>query len=570
MELSGADIVVRCLKDEGVKYVFGYPGGAVLHIYDAIFNQDDVRHILVRHEQGATHAADGYARSTGKPGVVLVTSGPGATNAVTGIATAYMDSVPLVVLTGQVPTPVIGSDAFQEVDTVGITRPCVKHNFLVKDVRDLAETIRKAFYIATSGRPGPVVVDIPKDVTDPSVKVTYDYPKKVSMRSYNPVEKGHPGQIRRAVAMMLSAKKPVIYTGGGVISSEASKELRELVKLTGFPITQTLMGLGSYPATDKHFLGMLGMHGTYEANMAMHETDVLIAIGARFDDRVTGKIAQFCPNARIIHIDIDPASISKNVRVHIPIVGSVKNVLTDIIKIIKDNGKKTQNLDKWWEQIGGWRNMDCLKYDQNSHRIKPQFAVETLYKVTKGDAFVTSDVGQHQMWAAQFYAFDKPRRWINSGGLGTMGFGMPAAMGVKLAYPDADVACISGEASILMCIQELATCKQYDLPLKIVLLNNGYMGMVRQWQEFFYESRYSHSYVDALPDFVSLAESFGHVGVRVDKPGDLEAVMQEAFSRKDRLVFMDVVVDPSENVYPMIQAGKGHHEMHLSPERELA
>ena len=570
MELSGAEIVVRCLRDEGVKYVFGYPGGAVLHIYDAIFKQEEVRHILVRHEQGATHAADGYARSTGKTGVVLVTSGPGATNAVTGIATAFMDSIPLVVFTGQVPTHMIGNDAFQEVDSIGITRPCVKHNFLVKDVRDLAQTIRKAFYIANSGRPGPVVVDIPKDVTDPNVKVTYDYPDKISMRSYNPMEKGHPGQIRRAVAMMLSAKKPVIYTGGGVISSEASQELRELVKLTGFPITQTLMGLGAYPGTHDKFLGMLGMHGTYEANMAMHETDVLIAIGARFDDRVTGKIAQFCPNARIIHIDIDPASISKNVRVHIPIVGSVKSVLTDMIKIIKATGSQTPNLDAWWKQIEGWRGMDCLKYDQNSGRIKPQFAVETLYKVTQGDAFVTSDVGQHQMWAAQFYAFDKPRRWINSGGLGTMGFGMPAAMGVKLAHPDADVACISGEASILMCIQEMATCKQYGLPIKVILLNNGYMGMVRQWQEFFYESRYSHSYVDALPDFVALAESFGHVGVRVEKPDELEDAMREAFALKDRMVFMDVVVDPAENVYPMIAAGKGHHEMHLSPERELA
>ncbi len=568
MELTGAEIFARCLQDEGVEYVFGYPGGAVLPIYDALHQQDKVKHILVRHEQAATHAADGYARSTGKPGVVLVTSGPGATNAVTGIATAYMDSIPMVCFTGQVPTALIGNDAFQEVDNIGITRPCVKHNFLVKDVNDQAETIKKAFYVATTGRPGPVVVDIPKDVS--VAKAEYHYPKRVKMRSYNPVVKGHPRQVKKAVELIVSAKRPMIYTGGGVILGDASKSLTEFTRQLNYPITNTLMGLGAYPGSDPQFVGMLGMHGTYEANMAMHETDVLIAIGARFDDRVTGKIAQFCPNARIIHIDIDPASISKNVRVHIPIVGSVKSVLTDMIKIIKANGSQPPDLDKWWKQIGAWRDMDCLKYDQNSGRIKPQFAVETLYKVTQGDAFVTSDVGQHQMWAAQFYAFDKPRRWINSGGLGTMGFGMPAAMGVKLAYPDADVACISGEASILMCIQEMATCKQYGLPIKVILLNNGYMGMVRQWQEFFYESRYSHSYVDALPDFVALAESFGHVGVRVEKPDELEDAMREAFALKDRMVFMDVVVDPAENVYPMIAAGKGHHEMHLSPERELA
>jgi len=576
VEISGAEIVVQALKDEGVEYVFGYPGGSVLHIYDAIFNQDRVRHVLVRHEQGATHAADGYARATGKPGVVLVTSGPGATNAVTGIATAYMDSIPMVVLTGQVPTPFIGSDAFQEADTVGITRPCVKHNFLVKRVEDLAETIKKAFYIATTGRPGPVVVDIPKDVTDPNIKIPYVYPKKVNMRSYNPVSKGHLGQIKKAVEIMKSARQPVIYTGGGVVLGEASNELTDLVRLTGFPITNTLMGLGAYPGTDKQFLGMLGMHGTYEANMAMHETDALIAIGARFDDRVTGKIAHFCPNAKIVHVDVDPASISKNVRVDVPIVGPVRSVLKDMIKVWKEGKQEadTAALAQWWERIGGWRQIDCLQYDRNSDRIKPQFAVETLYKVTNGDLYLTSDVGQHQMFAAQFYKFDKPRRWINSGGLGTMGFGLPAAMGAQLAFPDEAVACVTGEASILMCIQELATCKQYDLPLKIVLLNNGYMGMVRQWQEFFYEGRYSHSYVDALPDFVELAKSFGHTGLRVEAPGDLEAAMQEAFGRKKELVFLDVVVDPSENVYPMIEAGKGHHEMHLSPhlsaERELA
>ncbi|AGA89246.1 acetolactate synthase, large subunit, biosynthetic type [Thioflavicoccus mobilis 8321] len=572
MELSGGEIVVRALQDEGVELVFGYPGGAVLHIYDALFNQDKVRHILVRHEQGAAHAADGYARATGKCGVCLVTSGPGATNAVTGIATAYMDSIPMVILTGQVPTPVIGSDAFQEVDTVGITRPCVKHNFLVKDVHDLAVTIRKAFYIATSGRPGPVVVDIPKDVTDPKVKIPYEYPGAIEMRSYNPVEKGHPGQIRRAVDALLAAKRPMIYTGGGVVLGEASAELTELVRLTGCPITSTLMGLGAYPMSDRQFLGMLGMHGTYEANMAMHECDTLIAIGARFDDRVTGKIEQFCPHAKVVHIDVDPSSISKNVRVDIPIVGQVANVLKDMVRLIRESGRTPEQtaLGEWWHQIDAWRARDCLGYDRSSAQIKPQFAVETLYKVTNGDLYLASDVGQHQMFAAQFYPFDKPRRWINSGGLGTMGFGLPAAMGVQLAFPDATVACISGEASILMCIQELATCKQFALPIKVVLLNNGYMGMVRQWQEMFYEGRYSHSYVDALPDFVKVAESFGHVGMRVERPGDLEGAMREAFAMRDRFVFLDVIVDPTENVYPMIEAGKGHHEMHLPPERELA
>jgi acetolactate synthase I/II/III large subunit len=572
VELSGGEIVVQALADEGVEYVFGYPGGAVLHTYDALFKQDRVKHILVRHEQAATHAADGYARATGKCGVALVTSGPGATNAVTGIATAYMDSIPMVVLSGQVPTPVIGSDAFQEVDTVGITRPCVKHNFLVKDVHDLALTIRKAFYIATTGRPGPVVVDIPKDVTDPNVKVLYDYPREIKMRSYNPTQRGHQGQIRQAVDLMLAAKRPVLYIGGGVVLGEGSAELRDLVGETGFPITSTLMGLGAFPGTDRRFLGMLGMHGTYEANMAMHETDTLIAIGARFDDRVTGKIEHFCPHAKIVHIDVDPSSISKTVRVDVPIVGPVQSVLTDMLRMLREHKRPGEHpgLADWWAKIEEWRRMDCLHYDHNSDIIKPQLAVETLYKVTNGDLYLTSDVGQHQMFAAQFYPFDQPRRWINSGGLGTMGFGLPAAMGVQLAFPAATVACISGEASILMCIQEMATCKQYGLPIKVILLNNGYMGMVRQWQEFFYESRYSHSYVDALPDFVKLSESFGHVGMRIERPADLEGAMREAFGLKDRFVFLDVVVDPKENVYPMIAAGKGHHEMHLSPERELA
>jgi acetolactate synthase I/II/III large subunit len=574
-ELSGAEIVIQALVDEGVELVFGYPGGAVLHIYDALFKQGSLKHILVRHEQAAAHAADGYARATGQCGVCLVTSGPGATNAVTGIATAYMDSIPMVVLTGQVPTPFIGSDAFQEVDTVGITRPCVKHNFLVKDVRDLALTIRKAFHIATTGRPGPVVVDIPKDVTDPNIKIPYVYPREIKLRSYNPVEKGHLGQIRKAVDLMLAAKRPVFYTGGGVVLGDGSAQLTELVKATGFPITSTLMGLGAFPMTDPQFLGMLGMHGTYEANMAMHETDVLIAIGARFDDRVTGKIEHFCPHARIIHIDVDPSSIAKNVKVDVPIVGQVASVLADMLRLYREQQPKSpvNALGDWWAKIGEWRALNCLKYPANPEAIKPQFAVETLYKVTNGELYLASDVGQHQMFAAQFYPFDKPRRWINSGGLGTMGYGLPAAIGAQLAHPEAQVACISGDASILMCIQELATCQQYRLPIKVVLLNNGYMGMVRQWQELFYESRYSHSYVDALPDFVKLAESFGHVGMRIERPEHLEDAMREAFAMRDRFVFLDVIVDPTENVYPMIAAGKGHHEMQLSPshsDRELA
>jgi len=572
VELSGAEIVVQFLKDEGVEYVFGYPGGAVLHIYDALFQQDDVRHILVRHEQGATHAADGYARSTGKPGVVLVTSGPGATNAVTGIATAYMDSIPMVVLTGQVATAYIGSDAFQEVDAVGITRPCVKHNFLVKDVRDLAETMKKAFYIATTGRPGPVVVDIPKNTTDPNIKIPYSFPTEVSMRSYNPTLKGHPGQIKRAVDLILGAKRPMIYSGGGVILSGAHEELTDFTRQLGAPITNTLMGLGGYPGDDNLFVGMLGMHGTYEANMAMHDCDVLIAVGARFDDRVTGDVKQFCPQAKIIHLDIDPASISKTVRVDIPIVGDIKHVLTDMLVDIRQRKKKLDQaaLKAWWSQIDEWRAKDCLRYDRNSPLIKPQSVVEKLYEITGGDAYVTSDVGQHQMWAAQFYKFRSPYHWINSGGLGTMGFGLPAALGVKLAHPDATVACVTGEASIQMCIQELSTAMQYSLPVKIVNLNNRYMGMVRQWQEFFYQSRYSHSYMEALPDFVKLAESYGHIGMRIEKPADVEGALREAIAMKDRLVFLDFITDQTENVYPMIAAGKAHNQMHLSPERELA
>jgi acetolactate synthase-1/2/3 large subunit len=564
VELTGAEIVVRFLQDEGVEHLFGYPGGAVLHIYDALYKQDKVKHILVRHEQAATHAADGYARSTGKPGVVLVTSGPGATNAVTGIATAYMDSIPMVVLTGQVPTSLIGNDAFQEVDAVGITRPCVKHNFLVKDVKDLASTLKKAFYIAQTGRPGPVVVDIPKDVTANRTK--YVFPKTVSMRSYNPVVKGHTGQIKRAVGMIVGAKRPMLYTGGGVVLNDASKQLIEFARLLGYPVTNTSMGLGGYPASDKQFVGMLGMHGTYEANMAMSHCDVLVAIGARFDDRVTGNVQKFCPHAKIIHIDIDPSSISKNVKVDVPIVGSVEQVLKDMLKLIKESGETPDGeaLAKWWQQIDEWRAKDCLKYDKSSELIKPQYVLETLHKITKGDAFVCSDVGQHQMWTAQFYRFDKPRRWINSGGLGTMGFGLPAAMGVQFAHPKATVVCVTGEGSIQMNIQELSTCLQYGLPIKIICLNNRFLGMVRQWQEFFYDRRYSHSYMESLPDFVKLAEAYGHVGMQIDKPADVEAALKEAFTKyKNRLVFMNFLTDQTENVYPMVPAGAGLDEMIL-------
>ena len=571
MELSGAEILVHCLKDEGVEYLFGYPGGAVLHIYDALYNQEEVKHILVRHEQAATHAADGYARATGNPGVVLVTSGPGATNAVTGIATAYMDSIPMVVITGQVATANIGSDAFQEVDSVGITRPCVKHNFLVKDINDLAETIKKAFYVATTGRPGPVVVDVPKDITDPNIKIPYVYPQSVQMRSYQPVTKGHPGQIKRAVELILTAKKPMVYTGGGVVLGNAAEPLRTFVSTLGYPVTSTLMGLGSIPWDDQQFLGMLGMHGTYEANMAMHDCDVLIAIGARFDDRVTGKIAEFCPHAKIIHIDIDPSSISKTISVDVPIVGNVADVLNDMNQLLSVSKTKPDQmaLNDWWNIINGWRAKKCMSYDRNSDQIKPQAVVEMIHEITNGDAYVTSDVGQHQMWAAQYYGFSKPNRWINSGGLGTMGFGLPAAMGVQLAFPEETVICITGEGSIQMCIQELSTCLQYGLPVKIVALNNRYLGMVRQWQEFFYQNRYSHSYMESLPDFVKLAESYGHVGIRIERVEDLRPKLEEAFAMKDRLVFLDIVTDQTENVYPMIAQGKAHNEMHMSPYCDL-
>jgi acetolactate synthase-1/2/3 large subunit len=560
-ELTGAQILIRCLQAEGVEVVFGYPGGAVLWIYDELFKQDKVRHVLVRHEQGAAHAADGYSRSSHKVGVCLVTSGPGLTNAVTGIATAYMDSIPMVIISGQVPTHAIGEDAFQECDTVGITRPCVKHNFLVRDVKDLATTMKKAFHIATTGRPGPVLVDIPKDVT--VNKCEFQYPETISMRSYNPVKKGHAGQIKKAVQLLLEAQRPMIYTGGGVVLSNSSAQLQDLVKRTGFPVTNTLMGLGAYPATDRQFLGMLGMHGTYEANMAMQHCDVLLAIGARFDDRVIGNPAHFAQNPRkIIHIDIDPSSISKRVKVDVPIVGNIPDVLEDFLKLLAQ--AKTADIKAWWKQIEEWRGRDCLKYDRNSKIIKPQFVLEKLYEVTGGDAFITSDVGQHQMWAAQFYKFERPRRWINSGGLGTMGFGLPAAMGVQMANPGATVACVTGESSIQMCLQELSTCKQYRLPIKIINLNNKYMGMVRQWQQFFHGNRYSESYMDALPDFVKLAEGYGHSGVLIDKPADVEPALREAFQRKKDLVFLDFITDQAENVYPMIPGGKGITEMILS------
>ncbi len=565
MELTGAEIVVSCLRDEGIKHIFGYPGGAVLNIYDEIYKQNDFQHILVRHEQAAVHAADAYARATGQVGVAVVTSGPGATNAVTGIATAYMDSIPMVVITGQVPTAAIGQDAFQEVDTVGITRPCVKHNFLVKDVRELASTIKKAFFIAATGRPGPVVVDIPKDVTQHTC--TYEYPKSVSMRSYNPTSKGHSGQIKKAAQMLLEAKRPMIYTGGGVVLGNASAQMTELVRLLGFPATSTLMGLGGYPAPDPLFLGMLGMHGTIEANMAMQHCDVLLAVGARFDDRVIGNPKHFAQEARrIIHIDVDPSSISKRVKVDVPIVGDVVQVLDEIIKLLQA-GKTLldqQALKAWWAQIELWRSQDCMKYDRAASVLKPQYVIEKLYEVTGGDAYVTSDVGQHQMWAAQYYKFAKPRRWINSGGLGTMGFGLPAAMGVQMAYPDAMVACVTGEGSIQMNIQELSTCKEWKLPLKIILLNNGYLGMVRQWQEFFYEERYAESYMTSLPDFVKLAEAYGHVGMTIERPEDVESALRDAFGKyKDRLVFLNFLTDPRENVFPMIPAGKGLSEMIL-------
>jgi len=569
-ELRGAEILVKALQAENVQFVWGYPGGAVLHIYDAFYKQETIQHVLVRHEQAAVHAADGYARATGEVGVALVTSGPGLTNAVTGIATAYMDSIPMVIISGQVPTAAIGLDAFQECDTVGITRPVVKHNFLVKDARHIAMVMKKAFHIARSGRPGPVVVDIPKDIS--FNKAAYaGYPETIEMRSYNPVRKGHSGQIRKALQLLLSAKRPFIYTGGGVLLSNASKELRTLVDMLGYPCTNTLMGLGAYPASDPKFLGMLGMHGTWEANNAMQHCDVLLAVGARFDDRVIGNPKHFAQNERkIIHIDIDPSSISKRVKVDVPIVGDVKDVLLELIAMIKESGLKpdSQALGAWWSSIEGWRQRECMKYDKGTQDvIKPQFVIETLYNMTRGvDTYITSDVGQHQMWAAQYFKFDEPRRWINSGGLGTMGVGIPYAMGVKMAKPDSEVYCITGDGSVQMCIQELSTCLQYNTPIKILSLNNRYLGMVRQWQEIEYAGRYSHSYMDALPNFVKLAEAYGHVGMLIERAQDVEPALREARKLKDRTVFIDIRTDPTENVFPMVQAGKGITEMLMGSE----
>ncbi|MDP5459090.1 acetolactate synthase 3 large subunit [Alishewanella sp. SMS8] len=564
--LSGAAMVIRALADEGVEYVYGYPGGAVLHIYDALFQQTQVKHVLVRHEQAATHMADAYARATGKAGVVLVTSGPGATNAVTGIATAYMDSIPMVVLTGQVMSHLIGEDAFQETDMLGISRPIVKHNMSVRRPEDIPALIKKAFYIAQSGRPGPVVLDIPKDMTIPSQTFAYDYPSEVKLRSYQPKLKGHSGQIKKAVTALLAAKRPIIYAGGGVIMGHASSELTELAQLLNVPVTNTLMGLGAYPGEDKQFVGMLGMHGSYEANQTMHHADVILAVGARFDDRVTNNTKKFCPDATIIHIDVDPASISKTVNAHIPIVGLVQPVLEEMLGLVKQKKKKLDEtaLASWWQQINAWRAVHGGRYDTTTSQIKPQHVIEMVSKITKGNAFVCSDVGQHQMFAAQYYKFNKPNRWINSGGLGTMGFGLPAAMGIKLNFPDDDVVCVTGEGSIQMNIQELSTCKQYGLGVKIINLNNGYLGMVKQWQDMNYESRYASSYMDSLPDFIKLAEAYGHVGIRVTKTEELEPALERAFALKDQLVFLDIHIDPKEHVYPMQIPGGAMNELFLS------
>ena len=565
--LSGAQMVVKSLEDLGVKYLFGYPGGAVLDIYDALFEHEKIEHILVRHEQAAVHAADGYARATGDVGSVLVTSGPGATNTITGIATAYMDSIPLVVLSGQVPTTVIGEDAFQETDMVGCSRPIVKHSFLVKKAEDIPEAIAKAYYIAKTGRPGPVVVDLPKDIVNPLMKAPYELPKDINIRSYKPSTKGHPRQIKKAVESLLEAKRPVIYTGGGIIASQASAELTQLAELVNAPVTNTLMGLGGISGEHPQFIGMLGMHGTYEANKAMHNADLIFAIGARFDDRVTNNVSKFCPNAKIVHVDVDPTSISKTIQAHVPVVGEAKTVLLQLLELLEKTGEKPDSdaLAAWWQQIDQWRAMDSLGYQPKPDEILPQQVIQCLHKVTNGDAYVTSDVGQHQMFAALYYPFKKPRQWINSGGLGTMGFGLPSAMGVKLAFPDSDVACVTGDGSIQMNIQELSTCLQYDIPVKIVNLNNASLGMVKQWQSMFYNGRHSHSYMDSVPDFVKLAEAYGHVGLRVTELDQLDAVMEQAFAMKDRLVFIDIQIDPKAHVYPMQIKGGKIDDMVLAP-----
>lgn len=565
--LNGAEIIIEALREEQVEYVFGYPGGAVLHIYDAIYKQKDIVHVLSRHEQGAIHEADGYARASGKVGVAIVTSGPGLTNAVTGIATAHADSIPLIVFSGQVPSALIGNDAFQEVDAVGITRPCVKHSFLVKDVNDLAPTIKKAFHIARSGRPGPVLIDVPKDIT--GTFTTFSYPEGIEMRSYQPTVEGHVGQIKRALKSLKKAERPMLYFGGGVILDNAAEQLTEVARRLNLPVTATLMGLGGYPGNDPQFLGMLGMHGTYEANLATHHCDVLFAVGARFDDRVTGDLKKFCPQAEIIHVDIDPSSIAKNVVVHIPIVGSVRAVLREMLRQMGDEKADKAQTAAWWQQIEQWRAVNSLHYAKSEDRIKPQQVIETLYKLTGGNAVIASDVGQHQMWVAQYFPFHEPRRWINSGGLGTMGFGYPAAIGAKVARPNEDVFCITGDGSIQMMIQEMTTALQYHIPVKILCLNNGYLGMVRQWQEFFYDKRYSMSYMESLPDFVKLAEAYGHSGVRIEKPQELENKLREVIAMKDKTVFVDIITDPTENVYPMIPAGGGQAEMILGPSCSL-
>ena len=565
--LNGAEIIIEALREEQVEYIFGYPGGAVLHVYDAIYKQKDITHVLARHEQGAIHEADGYARASGKVGVAIVTSGPGLTNAVTGIATAHADSIPLVVFSGQVPSALIGNDAFQEVDAVGITRPCVKHSFLVKDVNDLAPTIKKAFHIARSGRPGPVLIDVPKDIT--GTFTTFSYPEGIEMRSYQPTVEGHVGQIKRALKSLKKAERPMLYFGGGVILDNAAEHLTEVARRLNLPVTATLMGLGGYPGNDPQFLGMLGMHGTYEANLAMHHCDVLFAVGARFDDRVTGDLKKFCPQAEIIHVDIDPSSIAKNVVVHIPIVGSVRAVLSEMLRQMGDEKADKAQTAAWWQQIEQWRAVNSLHYAKSEDRIKPQQVIETLYKLTGGNAVIASDVGQHQMWVAQYFPFHEPRRWINSGGLGTMGFGYPAAIGAKVARPNEDVFCITGDGSIQMMIQEMTTALQYHIPVKILCLNNGYLGMVRQWQEFFYDKRYSMSYMESLPDFVKLAEAYGHSGVRIEKPQELESKLREVIAMKDKTVFVDIITDPTENVYPMIPAGGGQAEMILGPSCSL-
>ena len=564
-KLSGAEMVVQSLLDEGVEYVFGYPGGSVLDIYDAI-HQSSLNHVLVRHEQGAVHMADGYARSTGKVGCVLVTSGPGATNAITGILTAYTDSVPLVIITGQVPSSLIGSDAFQECDMIGISRPVVKHSFMIKDPQEIPETIKKAFYIASTGRPGPVVIDIPKDMVNPANKFAYEYPKEMALRSYNPTVQGHKGQIKRALKALMVAKKPVLYVGGGVISAECSNELVDFAKKLNLPVTSSLMGLGAYPSSDRQFLGMLGMHGTYEANNAMHESDLILGIGVRFDDRTTANLAKYCPNAKVIHVDIDPASISKTVQAYIPIVGSAKNVLDEFLSLLDDENlvKNQADLTAWWKQIDEWKAKDCLKFEESSEVIKPQQVIRLIHKLTNGDAYVASDVGQHQMFAALHYGFDKPRRWINSGGAGTMGFGLPAAIGVKFAHPEATVVCVTGDGSIQMNIQELSTAKQYDTPVVIVSLNNRFLGMVKQWQDIIYHGRHSQVYMNSFPDFAKLAEAYGHVGITIDHPSELEEKLTQAFAIKDKLVFVDVRVDETEHVYPMQIRGGAMNEMILS------